>query len=206
MVVLDLGAGRGAWFEDETNQYRKQVRTLRGKVKKLIAVDVDEAVLQNNSCDAKHLMDGDQIPLSDNSVDLIVSDYVLEHISDRDIFYKEIDRVLKIDGWFCARTPHKYNYISFLARIIKINQNYIIKKAQPNRKDVDIFPTFYTMNTLKDLNGVFHNYENKSFIFRSDPSYFFGSSFVYHILSFLHRVSPSVISGNLFVFLRKRAP
>ena len=42
-VVLDYGAGRGSWAEDE-NVFRKKTRNLKGKVKKVYACDVDKAV------------------------------------------------------------------------------------------------------------------------------------------------------------------
>ena len=34
MTILDLGAGRGAWFEDEQVSFRRQLRTLWGKARK----------------------------------------------------------------------------------------------------------------------------------------------------------------------------
>ncbi len=86
MVVLDIGAGRAAWFEDDPSEYRKSVRLLKCKVAKVIAIDVDEAVLEIKASDENIVMVGGKIPLPDQSVDLIVSDYVLEHVVNPDEF------------------------------------------------------------------------------------------------------------------------
>ena len=56
--VLDLGAGRAAWYDDDKNACRREIRTLKGKVKKVVAVDVDEAVLKNQSADECLVMHG----------------------------------------------------------------------------------------------------------------------------------------------------
>ena len=56
-VVLDVGAGRAAWYEDDKCTYRRNLRTLRSKVKCVIAVDVDSAVFDNNSSDENRLVE-----------------------------------------------------------------------------------------------------------------------------------------------------
>ena len=104
MVALDFGAGRAAWFEDDDIIYRRDIRTLKGRVKKFIATDVDPVVLENNSADECLIMVDNKVPLPNNSIDIIISDYVLEHIDDADAFSQEVERLLKPGGWFCART------------------------------------------------------------------------------------------------------
>ncbi|MFN3474839.1 MAG: class I SAM-dependent methyltransferase [Blastomonas sp.] len=204
MVVLDMGAGRAAWYEDDPSEYRKAVRLLKGKAAKVIAVDVDTAVLDNRSSDEQLLMVDGKIPLPDQSVDMIVSDYVLEHIVDVGLFCAEVDRVLKPGGWLCARTPHKYHFVSLMARIIKnSNHSRVLQFAQPGRKDLDVFPTAYKLNTLGDLKKNFPNYNDKSHIFRSDPSYYFGSKLFFKFLDATNRLVPSVLCGNIFVYLQK---
>lgn len=204
MVVLDIGAGRAAWFEDDPSEYRKAVRLLKGKVAKVIAIDVDEAVLDNKASDENIVMVGGKIPLPDQSVDLIVSDYVLEHVVNPDEFRAEIDRVLRPGGWFCARTPHKYHFVSIMARIISNSRHSrVLNFAQPERKEIDVFPTAYKLNTMGQIRDSFKGYHNKTYIFRSDPSYFFGSKLFFQFLKITNPFVPSVFCGNLFVFLQK---
>ena len=204
MVVLDLGAGRGVWFEDANCQYRRDLQSLKNKVSKLIAVDVDEAVLNNKSAHECLVMNGNRIPLDDSSVDLIVADFVLEHVQDGALFAKEVDRVLKKGGYFCARTPYKWHYVAVIARVIKNSKHStILKFIQPSRKEIDIFPTAYLMNTLADIKSFFVGYKNFTFIYRSEPSYYLGKALIYNILHFFHRIAPSSVIGCLFVFLQK---
>ena len=79
LVVLDYGAGRGGWENDKC-KFRKDIRDLRGKAKKLYASDIDEAVLLNKNVDQSLLMKGNKVDVKDNFFDIVIADYVLEHI------------------------------------------------------------------------------------------------------------------------------
>src|SRR5882757_4977834 len=54
--VLDLGAGRGAWYYSEKTEYKRMLRNLRGKVREYIGADVDSAVLANPTTDRNVLI------------------------------------------------------------------------------------------------------------------------------------------------------
>ena len=201
--VLDFGAGRGAWAEDEIN-FRKNTRNLKGKVKKVYACDVDKAVYLNKNVDEILNMVNGEVEAPNESMDIIIADYVLEHIENPRKFFKEIDRLLKPGGWFCARTPHKYNLISLFAMLIKNNSHaFILKYVQPNRKEVDIFPTYYRLNTLKKIKTIFKKYNDKSFIYRTDPSYYFGKRSIFYIQKILGIFLIDPLVGNLYIFKQK---
>lgn len=203
-IVLDLGAGRAAWYDDDLCDTRREIRLLRGKVKQLIAADVDEIVLNNKSSDTQILMEQGKLDIESDSVDLIIADYVLEHIDDPTEFFNQIDNCLKSGGWFCARTPHKYCYVALIASLVKNSLHAkLLRFAQPDRKEIDVFPTFYNLNRMKDIKSVFSNWENFSFIYRAEPAYYFGNRYVYALQSLLHRIMPSFLCGNLFVFVKK---
>jgi len=51
MTVLDFGAGRGKDIVDDPNAYRRSLRDLRGRVARVIGVDIDPAVLDNPCLD-----------------------------------------------------------------------------------------------------------------------------------------------------------
>ena len=203
-IVLDFGAGRASWFEEDKCETKREIRMLKGKVKKVIACDLDKAVLENRASDEQHYMKEGNLDIEENSIDLIVSDYVLEHIEDPKEFVKQAEACLKSGGWFCARTPHKFSYVSIAASLIKnILHSKVLSRAQPDRKEIDIFPTRFRMNTMRDINNAFDGWNNKSFIFRSDPDYYFGSKVFYKLQSIVHRIMPKIISGNLFIFVQK---
>lgn len=203
-IVLDLGAGRGEWFEDDICIIRKNVRLLKDKVKKVIAADIDEAVLENKSSDEQILIKNNRIDLKLKYVDIVISDYVLEHVDNPLEFYNLVNLYLKPGGWFCARTPHKYSYTSLAALFFKNNtHSKLLKYIQPNRKEEDIFETRYQMNTCRDIKKIFRNWNNKSFIYKSEPSYYFGNKLIFKIQSLFHNILPAFICGNLFIFLQK---
>ena len=203
-IVLDLGAGRGSWYYEDDCQHRRKLRNIKEYVSEFIGADIDKEILNNPTTTQNLLIKNGKIPLQDNSVDIIISDYVLEHIEDPKKFFTEIDRVLKKNGFFCARTPHKFEYISIIARLVK-NKNHhkFIKLAQPYRKSEDVFATYYRLNTLKEIKMYFKDYSNYSYLQPSDPNYYFGKKWVYKMLLFLYRFLPTVMYSNLFVFLKK---
>ena len=81
-IVLDLGAGRGAWYFEDECEKRRLLRDIKPKVQRLIGADVDPIVLSNPTTIENYLIENGRIPLLDHSVDVILADYVLEHISD----------------------------------------------------------------------------------------------------------------------------
>lgn len=203
-VVLDLGAGRASWFEDDQCKTRRDIRLLKGSVAKVIAADVDEIVMKNQACDERIVIKNDVLPLGRQSIDLIVADYVLEHIENVEAFFQQVDVVLKPGGWLCARTPHKYNYISILSRLVRnASHANMLRYIQPDRKSIDVFPTRYRLNTHGAIKRTFSGYSDRSFVYRSDPAYFFGSRIIFGIEKVLHGLFPKEFCGNLFIFLHK---
>ncbi len=201
--VLDLGAGRAAWSEDP-NLPPDHPRILQGAVDRVIAVDVDPIVLENPTADECLVMTDGRIPLEASSVDIIVSDFVLEHVESPESFREEVSRVLRPGGWFCARTPHTYNYVSLVAKLVKNNDHAsVLKFAQPKRKSIDVFPTFYRLNSIGVIERTFENFRDYSFIYRSEPAYTFGSKIIYNAMSVVHKFAPEPFYGTIYAFLRK---
>ena len=203
--VLDLGAGRAAWFEDDTCETRKTVRNLLGKCKELTAADIDIAVLENKASDKQILISENFDNIKINSFDIIICDYVLEHVEDVNEFFKLINTSLKPGGWFCARTPHKNNYVSIFSRLAANKVHLaLLKYLQPSRKEMDVFPAFYKLNSLAQVRKKFNNFDCNSFIYRAEPSYYFGNKYLYTVQHLMHKVLPVSLCGNIFVFLQKR--
>ena len=89
---------------DRASEIRAELRKFKGKVKKVIGVDVDTVAAQNPSIDEFQLLSvGERWQIEDSSVDLCISDYVLEHDDDPDFFFVELNRVLRPGGRGCVR-------------------------------------------------------------------------------------------------------
>ncbi|HDZ62048.1 MAG TPA: methyltransferase domain-containing protein [Nitrospirae bacterium] len=139
-VVLDIGCGRGAYGEDHI-PIRRDLQIFKGKVKKVIGVDVDKAAVSNPFIDEFHLTDNDSLPLDDATVDCCVCDYVLEHIEKPDHFFAEISRVLKKGGYLCIRTPNLWGYVSILSKLIPNRYHAsVTEKVQGGERRKICFP------------------------------------------------------------------
>lgn len=204
-VVVDLGAGRASWTSEDPCETRRNLRLIKPLVSKVIGVDIDPVVLTNTTTHENHVMENDRIPLPDGSADVIIADYVLEHIQDPMRFHAEVDRVLRPGGYFFARTPHKFQYEAIAARLIKNKYHTkVLAKAQPDRKPEDVFPTCFRLNTLKTVRQTFKGFHDFSYLYFSEPGYYFGNRLVFTFQSFLNKVLPRIFVANLFVFMQKQ--
>ncbi len=70
---------------------------------KYVGIDVVESGRENKKPDM--FFDGKNIPLADQSVDMILSTEVFEHVEDLDFLIKDISRVLKAKGSLLITVP-----------------------------------------------------------------------------------------------------
>ena len=203
--VLDYGAGRAKWYEDEECFTRKQIRYLKDDVKVLIAADIDSDVLKNRASHKQVLLKKNIIEhFEKESFDVIISDFVLEHVEDVENFKSNIDYLLKKDGVFCARTPHKYALVSIFAQLIPNSlHNFVLKFSQPEKKQIDTFDTKFKLNTLNSISRIFKTYKNFSFIYKANISYHFNSKLIFNLFKLLNFILPFGIGDNCFIFLKK---
>jgi SAM-dependent methyltransferase len=206
-VVLDFGAGRGAAYYQDSSLYRKSLRNLRGEGRRVIGVDVDPVVSSNPFIDEAVVIDpASPLPFPNDTFDVIVSDSTFEHVSDAKWVARELDRVLKVGGWICARTPNRNGYVALMNRIVpaRVGKRLVLW-AQPNRTSGDIFPAHYRMNTFGTLNVLFpgDRYDHMSFAFDSEPRYHFNRRAIFLLLLVLHSLTPPPLRNTLMSFLHK---
>jgi SAM-dependent methyltransferase len=208
MHVVDFGAGRGAAFHDDPCEYRRALRLLRGKVAKVIGVDVDPIVKSNPGLDEAHVVDSDaDLPLRSGSIDLIIADFTFEHIRHAGRCAAELRRILKPGGWLCARTPNRWGYVALAARLLPDGlHQHVLRRVQPNRKVEDTFEAHYRMNDLRMLRRLFPAtiFEDHSYTFSPEPAYLPESRFVWAVFLAFERFCPSFMRSNVFLFMRKR--
>ena len=206
-IVLDIGAGRGAAHVDNPHTYRTRLMNFRDKAAKVIGLDVDPAVLENPSVNEAFVFGGDQFPLADASVDVAFADWVLEHIKDPQSFSAELERVLRPNGWFCARTPNKWGYISLASRIVPEKlHSWVLRRAQPQRQAKDVFPTFYRLNSITGLRRAFPAKKWNIIVYthNSEPAYFGENRLLWSIANFMFRLTPSNMGSVLMLFVQKK--
>lgn len=205
-IVLDVGCGRGIYNEDLVI-LRRNLRILKGKVKKVIGIDVDPAAKDNPCIDEFLLLDSDRWPVNDESVDLLVCDNVLEHIKDPDPFFKEASRVLRRGGYICIRTPNSWNYIALFSRLIPNKyHSKVTAVVKDSRKEEDVFPTFYRCNTFSKIRSMMNRYgfgNNVVYGYEAEPSYLSFSKIAYWIGVLHQKVAPNIFKATVIAFGRK---
>jgi SAM-dependent methyltransferase len=205
-VVLDYGAGRGSFLEDPI-LFRRDLRTLKGRARQVIGIDIDEAVLGNETVDEAHVIKpGEPLPLANRSVDIVISDFTFEHISEPAWTTSELDRVLRPGGWLCARTPNRWGYIGLGAQAVP-NRFHVkfLRQLQPTKKSEDTFPTTYRLNTPKDLKRWFPitSYDHFTYASDSEPAYVGRSVVAARLTRIGFELTPPRWRSMLNVFLHK---
>lgn len=207
MTILDFGAGRGAGAKDDPVRYRRKLRTLKGACAKVIGADIDPVVMENPSVDTAIVIDPDKsLPLADSSVDMIVSSSVFEHIENPGFVSQELDRILRPGGWLLARTPNKWGYIGMGANLVPNRwHTQWLKRLQPHRKEEDVFPTCYQMNTRRRLKRLFppDRYSHYTYGYFPEPVYFGNSRLMWRFMLFSFRITPELMAPILIIVLRK---
>ncbi|MCF7995746.1 MAG: class I SAM-dependent methyltransferase [Chromatiaceae bacterium] len=206
-VVLDVGCGRGAGLQNDPVPYRRELRALRGRCARVIGIDVDPDAASHTGLDEfHHLYQSGEWPVADSSIDLIVSDFVLEHVDDPKGYFAEVARVLKPGGLYCARTSNRIGYVGLAASLVPNRRHVqVLNRVQSDRAEVDVFPTRYRVNTVwsirrtlrrAGLDGIAYGYE-------AEPSYLGFADWAYKLGKILHSITPGPLRTCLFVFARK---
>jgi len=208
--VLDFGAGRAYWMVEPVPRTHREVRLLKGKVARVVGTDIDPAVLDNPSLDeALVVPQGEKLPFPDASFDVVIADYVFEHVTKADApaVADEIMRVLRPGGWLAARTPNKWGIIGLGARAVPNSfHTRVLRRLQPGRLAEDVFPTQYAMNTRRALRRLFPASRNNVVVYghTSEPTYFGNSVTAWRAAATLGHLTPPPLAATLMVFVQKR--
>jgi 2-polyprenyl-3-methyl-5-hydroxy-6-metoxy-1,4-benzoquinol methylase len=206
MVVLDVGCGRGAGADRMVRNPSERCRVFKGACQKVIGIDVDKAGEQNTLIDEFRPIEGDRWPVETASVDLLVSDAVVEHIEKPDQFFAECSRVVKPGGFLCIRTPNRWSYVALGASIVP-NEFHasVVGKMQRTREAKDVFPTYYRANTITALKRLLrsHAFEGCAYRHIAEPNYLGFSRWSYALGVYLHRWLPNLFWPVIFVFAKR---
>ena len=140
--VLDLGCGRGGVVE-----------LIWRDVKLAAGLDPDSPSLTEHRATGMPVIRGvgETLPFTDESFDLIVCLWVLEHLKEPQKTLREVSRVLRRGGHFIFVTPNLRNPVMLLNRIGKALpalQRRMVPKLY-GRVEADTFPVQYRANTVR---------------------------------------------------------
>ena len=205
-VLLDIGCGGGE-YADEPVPARREIRIFRGRCRAVIGIDVDDAGRRNPFLDAFRLIEGTRWPVEDESVDLALCDYVLEHVADPDALFRECRRVVRPGGYLCIRTPNVLSYFGFFSALIPNRLHAaVVAKVQGGPRRQGVFPTLYRCNTRGKLRHMLrtHGFEGCVYGYEDSPSYLGFSKLFYWLGVLYQRLAPNAFKVNLFAFARRR--
>jgi SAM-dependent methyltransferase len=203
-VVLDVGCGRGAYAEDPVG-IRRELRIFKGKVGRVIGIDVDPEAAGNPFLDEFRPLGNGEWPVPDSSIDVAVADCVLEHVADPPSFFENAHRVLSPGGVLCLRTTNAWSYVALAARLVP-NRHHaqVTARVQEKRKAEDVFPTLYRCNSVPKLRRALerHGFEGVAYGYEAEPSYLEFSRFAYRIGVLHQRLAPKLLRPALLAFAR----
>jgi 2-polyprenyl-3-methyl-5-hydroxy-6-metoxy-1,4-benzoquinol methylase len=204
-TVLDVGCGRGEYAED-ANVYRRNLRILKGKVQRVIGIDVEQTGQENPCIDEFRLIEGERWPVEDKIADMIVCDSVVEHLPNPDAFFEECRRALKLGGSLCLRTPNTRSYFGLVSRLIPNRlHTTALSQVKDRRKEEDVFPTLYRCNTRGRLRRALERHGFKACVYgyEAEPTYLSFNGLAYWLGTLHAKLAPQVFQLVLFGFARK---
>jgi len=143
-VLLDAGCGSDL---PQLSQYGPKVGLALG-------VDVEAPKVELPPNTRVHVGNLEQLPLASNSVDIVISRSVFEHLEHPDRVLAEIQRVLRPGGRLVLTTPNKYYYSCLLVRLIPEPAKAYYFRTVFGDDAYDYFPVHYRANTRAALRRI----------------------------------------------------
>jgi SAM-dependent methyltransferase len=143
--LLEVGCGRQVFGSEYYTRAAKKV-----------GIDLEaEAIQENTTLDSVVCGSIESMPFPDNTFDIVIAQWVLEHVADATKTVREIERVLKPGGIFLFMTPNAWSPFVVGTRFIPIGLKKFLRKRFLSIDETDTFPTHYRMNTIGTLNKLF---------------------------------------------------
>jgi SAM-dependent methyltransferase len=140
--ILEIGAGAA----NATSEFL-------AKMGIVIGLDVSAEVRNNSDLTEAYVYDGLRMPFPDESFELCVSNYVLEHVVNATYHFQEIFRILKPGGFYCFRTPNRWHYVTIASSLMphSVHLRLANKLRALENGAHDPWPTVYRANTRASL-------------------------------------------------------
>jgi ubiquinone/menaquinone biosynthesis C-methylase UbiE len=143
-IVLDVGCSRG----DPDLPSMTKARLC-------IGADLDILGLRANTIDHACIMAPmGALPFADNTFDVIVCKWVVEHLADPAKDFAEARRVLKPGGALVILTPNAHSLFTLISRSMSYRVKQILKGKMFETHEEDTFRTYYRANSVGRLSSL----------------------------------------------------
>jgi SAM-dependent methyltransferase len=149
-VILDLGCG-----------IARNARRFAAGMDRYIGLNIDReelAIARANHPEPQfefHQGDAmDMRPIADQSVDVILLLYVLEHIADPARLWREIARVLRPGGGVLFVAPNLINATSLVIKFLPDEARLRLKQLLTGKQEPPDYPIYYRCNTVAQMDRM----------------------------------------------------
>ncbi|MEW6200801.1 MAG: class I SAM-dependent methyltransferase [bacterium] len=191
-VVLDAGCGR-----------ESAVPVVEGAETRA-GVDISRSFLESNKdVHFKIVADLEKLPFKDSVFDIVISQYVVEHLKDPEKVMVEFGRVTKDRSHILILTTNALNYIALAARLIPYPLQRFIKRRFLKIPDDEIYPVYYRCNTIFRLNRMMKRagFSGGKAVFVGGPFYFSFSLLLFRAAMFFERITDGRLRFLKFYFV-----
>lgn len=182
MLVLDAGAGE-----------KSMLQLFRERPIVTVGLDLSLDDLKKNSrLTHRVCADAQELPFRQGCFDLIVSQWLLEHLPSPRLLLSETYRVLRNRGHLILVSNSLYCPLMFFNASMPALVREKIKKALlPKEVEEDTFPTYYRANTKALLDHVRREagYIEESFVYANDLSFFIFNKLLFAIFLLWDRMT-----------------
>lgn len=180
-ILLDAGCGKKSMVRKHSPCFRYSV-----------GMDIlPEAMMRNTGFSAFVSGDASNLPFKDEAFDVVVSQWMIEHIGKIDEVVHEFGRVLKKGGSLVVVSNSKYHPMMFLSSILPTGlRDWMKSKIFPAYIEEDTFPTYYQFNALGDIDRLMKQagFEKKYASYLGAPFFLF-NRFLFKISELYERVT-----------------
>lgn len=145
---LDLGCGHQMFASWMTGEERE----LAARSKRLVGIDLDsEGLRKNQTVHLRILGNLEMLPFPDGSFGAVTANMVVEHLAQPEKVLAEVHRVLRPGGVFIFHTPNVRSFMIGIASKMPQKLKNFLAGLLEGRKEEDVFPTHYHMNTFASI-------------------------------------------------------
>jgi SAM-dependent methyltransferase len=139
--ILEIGCGHQSFG----SEYYKIA-------KRRVGIDPDnQALIQNKIMNEKICCRIDNIPDSIDKFDVVIAQWVMEHLEDPKKDIKVISNLCKTGGHFIFMTTNIYSPLMLISKILPIKIKKIIRRVLLGVDEDDTYPTRYKLNSYSRI-------------------------------------------------------